>query len=147
MVSELLNIYIRHNLEENPTCDLSNVFNGTWILNAYNEVTSGTENVKVVQELRNVRDSYMPPFVPPSRLGIQQCLLYDARNMAAVASNNVWMHFGKRVYSHVRRTFGIEKEEYDALSKEQKKERKLNILQITADLCSLPSEPLTSKPQ
>ena len=39
LVSELLNIYIRHSIENDPSCDLSNVFNASWILNGYNEVT------------------------------------------------------------------------------------------------------------
>jgi len=143
LVTELLNMYIRYHLENDSMFDLSHVFNGTWVLNAYNEVTTGTENVKIIPELRYVRDTYMPSFTPPSRLGIQQCLLYDARNVAAVA----WMHFGKRVHSHVRRVYAMEKTEYDTLSKDEKRERKLNLLQVASDLCSLPSEPLQSKPQ
>ena len=34
LVSELLNIYIRHSLESNSMVDLSHVFNQSWILNA-----------------------------------------------------------------------------------------------------------------
>ena len=144
LVSELLNIYIRHSLESNSMVDLSHVFNQSWILNAYNEVTTGSRSVKVLPELRQVRDAFMPSFDPPSRLGIQQCLLYDAGNMATVAATNVWMHFGKRVYSHVRRVFSLNESEYNALTKDEKRKRKLDHLQIAGDLCKSSSETFQS---
>jgi hypothetical protein len=87
---------------------------------------------------------FMPSFDPPSRLGIQQCLLYDAGNMATVAATNVWMHFGKRVYSHVRRVFSLNESEYNALTKDEKRKRKLDHLQIAGDLCKSSSETFQS---
>ncbi len=145
LVSELLNIHIRRSLQENPTSDLSYMFNRSWILNAYNEVTTGKRKIDLIPELHYTKENYMPDFIPPSRLGIQQCLLYDAGNMATVAENNIWMHFGRRVLSHVRRVYSISKEEYNNLTIEERKQRKLELLQVGADLCTEPSSPLTSK--
>ena len=68
------------------SADLFCFFNGSWLLNAYNEVTPGKRKVKVVPELRRTFEACMPPFEPPDRTGIQQCLLYDARNLATVAT-------------------------------------------------------------
>ena len=70
----------------------------------------------------------MPPFDPPDRSGVQQCLLYDARNLVTVASINVWMHFQQRVQTHVKRAFQLDEREYDALSKDEKRIRKLELL-------------------
>ena len=144
LASELLNLHIRRCLEEDPTSDLSHVFTRNWILNAYNEVTSGRKKVRLIPELHETREHYMPPFIPPSRLGIQQCLLYDAENMATVASNNIWMHFGKRILSHVKQTFYENESEYKTYSKDKKRKLKLEMLQVSADLCSMPSELLKS---
>jgi len=146
LVSELLNLHIRRCLEDDPTSDVSHISTRNWILNAYNEVTTGEKKVKLISELHETKERYMPHFIPPSRLGIQQCLLYDAENIATVASNNIWMHFGKRILSHVKLTFSVSELEYKLYTKDEKRKRKLHILQIAADLCSIPSEPLTSDP-
>ena len=77
-------------------------------------------------------------FDPPDRSGIQQCLLYDARNLVTVAATNVWMHFHKRVLSHVRRKFALTREEYDAMTamtKEERNARKLALMQVATDVC------------
>ena len=88
LATELLNMHLRRTLSD-PSADLSCFFNGSWLLNAYNEVTSGKRKVKVVIELRQTLETCMPPFEPPDRTGIQQCLLYDARNLATVAATGV----------------------------------------------------------
>ena len=86
--TELLNIHLRRMLTVGDA-DLSVFFNASWLLNAYNEVTTGKRKVKVVESLHQTYDSCMPPFSPPDRTGIQQCLLYDARNLATVAATGV----------------------------------------------------------
>ena len=77
----------------------------------------------------------MPSFDPPDRSGIQQCLLYDARNLVTVAATNVWMHFHKRVLTHVRRKLALTKKDYDAMTKEERKAIKLTLMQVAADIC------------
>lgn len=102
-------------------------------------MTTGKRKVKVVESLRETYDSCMPPFSPPDRTGIQQCLLYDARNLATVAATGVWMHFHKRVLSHVRGAFALSDDEYAALSKDERHRRKLELMQMAADLCRSPT--------
>ena len=132
--SELLNLHIRRLLQVDIQADLQNCFSANWVLNVYNEVTYSTRKVKVVPDLQTSR-LMMPSFDPPDRSGIQQCLLYDARNLVTVAATNVWMHFHKRVLTHVRRKLALTKEDYDAMTKEERKARKLTLMQVAADIC------------
>lgn len=140
LATELLNMHMRRMLAV-PDADLSVFFNASWLLNAYNEVTTGKRKVKVIESLHETLDSCMPPFSPPDRTGIQQCLLYDARNLATVAATSVWMHFHTRVLSHVRGAFALSNDEYAALSKDERHRRKLELMQVAADLCRPPAAP------
>lgn len=144
LASELLNIHIRRMLDADPTANLSCCFSANWILNAYNEVTVGKRKVKVDAELQATRNACMPAFLPPDRTGVTQCLLYDGRNLATVAATGVWMHFHKRILSHVRRVFALNEEAYRALSKDQKRHRKLEFMQVASDLCRSPGTELQS---
>ena len=146
LASELVNLHIRRMLDLNdPRVDLSCCFSSNWLLNAYNEVTVATRNGgKFDAELRTTKETCMPAFDPPPRGATTQCLLYDARNLAAIASNNVWMHFTKRVLAHVKNKFAIPEEEYKALTKDEKRARKLVLMQIANDLCRVPSQPYQS---
>ena len=146
LATELLNLHLRKCLTEDPSQDFGFLFNGSWLLNAYNEVTHGKRKVKVESSLRDTRDKYMPAFQAPDRTGIQQCMLYDARNLATVAATNVWLHFQPRMLSHVKRKFDIPEAEYKALSKDDKRKRKLQLLQVASDMCQLPSQELKSPP-
>lgn len=138
LATELLNMHLRRMLTI-PGSNLSVFFNASWLLNAYNEVTLGKRKVKVVDSLRETFDLCMPAFTAPDRTGIQQCLLYDARNLATVAATGVWMHFHKRILSHVRRAFALSEEQYAGLSNEERRRRKLELMQMAADLCRSPS--------
>ena len=138
LATELLNMHVRRLLRDEGA-DLSVLFSASWLLNAYNEVTTGKRKVKIEPELRQTREACMPPFAPPDRTGIQQCLLYDARNLAAVASTGVWMHFQKRVWAHVRSALQLSEEEYSDLSKDERRRRKLEIMQVAADICRVPT--------
>lgn len=139
LASELLNLHIRRALDSDSTADLSCCFSANWVLNAYNEVTSTTrKGGKFDSSLRVTRETCMPPFFAPPRGATQQCLLYDARNLVTVAATNVWMHFSKRVLSHVRTKFALTKEAYQALSKDQRRHRKLELMQMANDLCRSP---------
>ena len=64
-------------------------------------MTTGRVSTKVVPALRDTRDRFMPPFEPVDRRGLTQILAYECRNLATVATNNVWMHFQRRVLAHV----------------------------------------------
>jgi len=140
LATELLNLHLRRKLDDDLGADVSCFFDGSWLLNAYNEVTAGSHKVKVIAELRETRERCMPPFAPPDRSGIQQCLLYDARNLATVAATGVWMHFFKHIQSRVRSVFALDEDAYKALSRDQKRHRKLELLQVAADVCRKPAE-------
>ena len=140
LATELLNMHLRRCLKGEADTDLASFFDGSWILNAYNEVSTGKRTVKVVPSLRETRDKYMPSFSPPDRTGIQQCLLYDARNLATVAATGVWMHFKARVLSHVKGKLEIGREDFNSLSSDQRRERKLLLLQLAADIVKGPTE-------
>ena len=140
LASELLNLHIRRTLDSDPAADLSCCFSANWVLNAYNEVTSTVRSGgKFDAPLRATREVCLPPFFPPPRGATQQCLLYDARNLVTVAATNVWMHFSKRVLSHVRTKFALDEEAYKALSKDQRRHRKLELMQMASDLCRSPA--------
>ena len=140
LVTELLNVHLRRCLSNGNTANMECFFNASWILNAYNEVTHGKRQVKVVDCLKETKDQYMPAFEPPDRSGIQQCLLYDARNLATVAATSVWMHFRSRILTHVKRLHAIDKATYDMLSKKEKRKRRLTLMQIASDICRIPTE-------
>ena len=145
--TELLNLHIRRLLKADINADLKDCFSANWVLNAYNEVTYSGRKVKVVPELQETKRQCMPPFDPPDRSGVQQCLLYDARNIVTVASTNVWMHFQQRVQTHVKGAFQLDEKQYDALSKDEKRIRKLQLLQVAADLCRQPTHAYQSHVQ
>jgi hypothetical protein len=67
----------------------------------------------------------MPAFTSVDRQGITQILAYECRNLAAVASTNIWMHFRRRLLAHVRRALAISDAEFDSLSKDQRRARRL----------------------
>lgn len=139
LASELLNIHIRRTLDSDPAADLSCCFSANWALNAYNEVTHATRGGgKFDAALRATKEACMPPFFPPPRGATQQCLIYDARNLVTVAATNVWMHFPRRVLSHVRTKFALDEQTYNALSKDQRRHRKLELMQMANDLCRSP---------
>ena len=140
LTMELLNLQLRVSLQD-PAADLACFFQKNWLLKAFNVVTSDPRAKATLDaDLVMTRDLYMPSFTPPSRNGVQQCLLYACRNLAAIASTNVWFHFPKRILSHVRRCFALQPEEYEALSKEEKKQRRLHLMQAASDLCRHPDD-------
>jgi len=147
LASELLNLHIRRLLDADDAADLSCCFDANWLIKAYYEVTEARGSPKPDPALLATRQQCMPPFSPPSRAGLKQCLLYDARNMATVAATTVWMHFQKRVLSHVRRVLALGEEEYKALSKEQRRRRKLELMQVAADVCRAPGSNMQSPPE
>ena len=51
LATELLNMHVRRLLLEEGA-DLAVLFSASWLLNAYNEVTTGKRKVKIVPELR-----------------------------------------------------------------------------------------------
>jgi hypothetical protein len=146
LATELLNLYVRDRLANHGGDGLGSLFDSNWLLNVYNEVTEGKGKPKVVPELREVRDQLMPPFVPPDRSRLTQVLAYECINLATVASTNVWMHFRRRVLAHVRMRLALPTESFDALTKDDKRVRRLEIMKVASDLLRPPHDDLTSPP-
>mgnify|MGYP006081727013 FL=1 len=142
LATELLNLHLRRVLVDPAVSDdaIACFFDANWLMNAYHEVTTAPRGkARVVPALHATLEQHMPPFAPPIRTGIVRCLAYECRNLAAVASNNVWMHLEKRVLSHVRNAFALDEVAYAALTTEQRRRRKLELMQMAADVCRNPS--------
>lgn len=139
LATELVNMHLRRCLAGEADTDLKLFFDGSWLLNAYNEVTTGKRDTKVITALRETKEACMPYFDAPDRVGIQQCILYDARNIATVAANGIWMTFQKKVLSHVREKHSLSEEEFKTTSHDERRARKLCIIQMAADICRHPS--------
>lgn len=142
--SELINIHIRRCLEELNGNGIENVCDTNWLLNVYNEVTIGKGAPKVILPLRETKERFMPEFQPVDRSGLTQILAYECRNLAAVASNNIWMHFQRRLLSHVRNAFRVGDEDYKDFTKEERRQRTRSLLLVSQDLSRPLDEPFRS---
>lgn len=133
LATELLNFHIRRSLRDD--LPLEHLFDSNWIQKVYQEVSSG-KNASIDTELHKTKEEFMPSFEPVIRENMTQIWAYEAQNLSTVAKNNVWMHFDKRLYQHVRRSFPLSSDKYDMLTKEEKIQRKKLLLQLTTDLRS-----------
>ena len=145
--TELLNLYIRDRIEHHNGDGLESIFTQNWLLNAYYAVSNSTGKKlpTITGGVKEVFDRFMlGTFTLEDRTGIAQTIAYECKNLAAVGSTNVWMHFQKRVLSFVRSCFAMDKVDYDKLSKKEKTDRKLALMQVAADLCQDPALPKKS---
>ena len=147
LATQLLNLHARRCFEESDGVNLcidDTFFTPNWLINAYYEVTAGTTLPKrTIPELRETRDRFMPDgFEPVDRKGLSQILMYECRNLAAVAANNVWMHFRRRILSHTRRAWKLDDAAYALLTKDEKRKRSLHLMQVAEDLTRPPTEAL-----
>ena len=145
--TELLNLYVRDRIENHGGTGLDEIFGRNWLLNAYCAVSVGTGNktAKTDAAVQHVFDAHMrDTFDRPVRTGLTQALTYECINLAAVGSTNVWMHFRKRVLSYVRTHHALDEEAYEALAEDQRRGRKLALLQVADDVCRNPSDPCRS---
>ena len=145
LATELLNLHVRDRLQHHDGAGLEDICNPNWLLNAYYEVThsnnsNNKKNPKTTPELRATRENHMPAFTTVDRTGISQILKYECRNLAAVAANNACVHFRRRLLSHVHRALALSDAEFAALSKDQKRARRLRLMQLADDLARPPSE-------
>ena len=147
LATELLNLYVRDRLQNHAGSGLDLVCDANWLLNAFNEVTSGQRKTREIKALRETRDAHMPAFDPVERTGLTQILMYECRNLAAVASTNVWMHFRRRVLNHVKLRLAIDDAAFAALTKAEKRTRRLALMQVADDMLRPPNAPNRSPPQ
>ena len=141
--TELLNLYVRDRIENHDGTGLDQIFSNNWLINAYQAVSIGSakKSANTDTAVSTVFDAHMKnTFNCPVRTGLTQALQYECINLAAVGSTNVWMHFCKRVLSYVRTHYALDEEAYKALTKDQRRARKLALLQVAEDLCRNPCE-------
>ena len=140
--TELLNLYVRDRIENHDGTGLEAIFTQNWLLNAYYAVSRGSGRAaKVESAVQTVFDAHMKnTFDYPMRTGLTQALTYECINLAAFGSTNVWMHFRKRVLSYVHTHHALGEEAYEMLSGDQRRARKLALLQVADDLCRNPAE-------
>ena len=109
--TELANLLLRRWVELGKVSKLAKLFDANFLCKLFNAVSSGSGKQTSYAELDDVFDVLQNHMFLkkedkmiqlPSRQGLTQCLAYEARSLATVAANNVWMHFVKRVGSHVR---------------------------------------------
>ena len=139
LATELLNLHVRRCIEEHDGEGLELVLSSNWLINVYYEVTLGKAS-RVVEDLRYTKDICMPSFEPVDRKGLTQILMYECINLAAVAQNNIWMHFHNRVTAYVRTELRLDDEDFSTLSKDERRLRKMDLLQIAEDMTRHPSE-------
>ena len=143
LATELLNLYVRDRLENHDGAGLERLFDANWLIKAFYLVSRGHgKPAGADADLKAVFDTHMRDTLDvPSRKGLTQALLYECVNLAAVGSTNVWMHFRKRVLAYTRTSLALDADAYDALSKDERRRRKLALLQVAEDVCRSPHEP------
>ena len=130
-----LNLYVRDRLERHEGTGPEGVFTQNWLLNAYYTASVGKGRApKGDANIQAVFDAHMRnAFVPPMRTGLTQALMYECTNLAAVGSTNAWKHFQKRVSSYTRTAWALDEAAYAALSGEERRARKLALMQAASD--------------
>lgn len=138
----LLNLHIRRCIRDGVS--LQGVFDGNWIIKAFQEVTIGDKTPSVDLELSKTRQ-LMPDIRLINRTGLTQLMQANANMLETMSHNNCWMHFQRRIHSHVQLHLGLPEAEYKALSSDQRKARKMQMFRVTHDLLRKPDDSFTSE--
>ena len=143
--TELLNLYVRDRIEHHAGTGLDRVFEANWLIKVYSTVSYAKGNASTDPDIQAVFDAHMAANTTNvARTGLTQALTYECINLAAVGSTNVWMHFRKRVLAYTRTQHALDETVYKALSKDQRRVRKLALMQVADDVCRPPTEALRS---
>ena len=119
---------------------MERILDKNWLMSAYYAVSTGGD-AWVDPAVQDVFDAHMAgTFDPPSRKGLSQTLKYECRNLAAVAATNVRMHFRARALKHVRTRLAIGDDAYKKLTQDERRSRKLALMQVADDICAAPHE-------
>jgi hypothetical protein len=105
------------------------------LLNAVSSSAGKEKEYDEGREVRTVMREHMCLDLEslPSRRGLTQCLGYEARSIAALARNNVWMHFVRRVGVHIRNYLNAHSQGTSSTSS-----TRLLRHQLTLDVCRTP---------
>ena len=146
--TDLLNLYVRDRLENHGGTGLDAIFEENWLIQAYNAVSFTDKKGRpamVSAPVQHVFDTHMnDTFESPARVGITTALKFECRNLAAVGATNVWMHFQKRVLAYTRTEHALDEAAYAALSRDERRARKLGLMQAAEDVSRPPAEPKRS---
>jgi hypothetical protein len=143
--TELLNLYVRDRIENHAVTGLDQIFDANWLNKVYSTVSYANGKASTDPNVQTVFDAHMATNTTKvARTGLTQALLYEGINLAAVGSTNIWMHFHKRVLAYTRTQHALDEAAYTALSKEQRRARKLAMMQMADDVCRPPTEALRS---
>ena len=146
--TDLLNLYVRDRLENHGGTGLDAIFEENWLIQAYNAVSFTDKKGRpamVSAPVQHVFDTHMnDTFESPARVGITMALKFECRNLAAVGATNVWMHFQKRVLAYTRTEHALDEAAYAALSRDERRARKLGLMQAAEDVSRPPAEPKRS---
>ena len=106
--SELLNIHIRLQIEQNGFCT-HDAFDKNELAKVFQSVTAKPKSsTSSVGEPHSPHPKFkaafdkMPEFTPVVNRGLVNVLQLLSTNMATVAINNVKMHFRRRMFHHVK---------------------------------------------
>ena len=137
-LSELVNLFVREQLERHGACPRE-VFDANALQSAFKSVTylRGSKDGSVRQSFASSALQHMATFERANRRGLTQVFAYAATNMAAVAKNNVWMHFQAHVARHVQNAHRVSANVYNAMTPSERKAAKLECFKVAADVCAV----------
>lgn len=138
----LLNLHVRRCIRDGIA--MHRLFDGNWLIKAFQEVTTGDKSPSVDPELSKTRQLLMPELQRPYRTGLTQLMQANANMLETLGHNNCWMHFQRRVHDHVRLHLRLSEAEYEACSSDERKARKMQMVRITQDMLRKPNDALTS---
>jgi len=145
LASELLVMHIHRCLNNDISLPK---FTQTWCKQLFKEVSVVTEghskdtSATDDPELSKTMNLHMKDVAKPSRSHMSQMLAGEATLFKAVIITNIELHYKKRLLRFIRWSFHTT--EARVLSPEQYKVHKLDMLQITSDMCRTSTEPYTS---
>ena len=136
--TELCNLLLRRWMQAREMNKVRKLFDANFVCKLLNAVSSSAGKEKEYDEGREVRTVMREHMCLdleslPSRRGLTQCLGYEARSIAALARNNVWMHFVRRVGVHIRNYLNAHSQGTSSTSS-----TRLLRHQLTLDVCRTP---------
>ena len=146
--TDLLNLYVRDRLERHGGTGLDDIFKENWLIQAYYAVSFTDKKgqpAMVSTPVQDVFDAHMnDPSESPPRAAITQALKFECRQLAATGATNVRVHFQKRMLAYTRTKHALDEAAYAALSRDERRARKLGLMQAAEDVCRPPDEPKRS---
>ena len=141
----LLNLHIRRCVADGIPVG-SNLFDHNFLLKAFYEVTECQISRPLTRDrkLAATAERFMSGIRKVPRDGLTQILHFNAEGIAATARTNVWKHFHARLNTYVKAHLKLTDDQYNALSKDQRTQRALQMFRVAADIRRPPDGEMTS---